>query len=190
MGKPAATDRPRLPSLSHAFTLDGLITGRSKEVLAQEVKPLVEHVLAERGLSLSPAKTVITHIDEGFDFPGQHVRKYQGKLRIKPSPKASRRFWGGRGRSRGNKPTPAGQLMGQLNPLRRGWANYHRHVGSKVTFAKMDHAIFQALWRWATRRHPNKPPGWIRRKYFTCIANNHAVFQARPLANAKPRPSG
>lgn len=63
-----------------------------------------------------------------------------------------------------NKPTPAGQLIGQLNPLLRGWATYHRHVVSTVTFAKMDHAIFQALWRWATRRHPNKPPGWRHQK--------------------------
>jgi RNA-directed DNA polymerase len=67
----------------------------------------------------------------------------------------------------------------------RGWANYHRHMVSKVTFAKMDHAIFQALWRWAKRRHPNKPPGWIRRKYFTCIANNHWVFHGTTTSQGK-----
>jgi RNA-directed DNA polymerase len=78
---------------------DFLITGRSKAVLEQEVKPLVEHFLAERGLSLSPAKTVITHIDEGFDFLGQHVSKYHDKLLIKPLPKASRRCWQRCGRS-------------------------------------------------------------------------------------------
>jgi RNA-directed DNA polymerase len=78
---------------------DFLIAGRSKAVLEQEVKPLVEHFLAERGLSLSPAKTVITHIDEGFDFLGQHVSKYHDKLLIKPLPKASRRCWQRCGRS-------------------------------------------------------------------------------------------
>jgi RNA-directed DNA polymerase len=40
---------------------DWLITARSEAVLEHKVKPLVEAFLAERGLSLSPHKTVITH---------------------------------------------------------------------------------------------------------------------------------
>ena len=48
--------------------------------------------LEERGLSLSPEKTVISHIDEGFDFLGMSCRKYRGKLLIKPSRKAIKRF--------------------------------------------------------------------------------------------------
>jgi RNA-directed DNA polymerase len=48
----------------------------------------VEQFLHERGLELSPAKTVITHVEKGFDFLGQNVRKYpHGKLLIKPSKK-------------------------------------------------------------------------------------------------------
>jgi RNA-directed DNA polymerase len=156
---------------------DWIITARSKEVLEQEVKPLVENFLAERGLRLSPEKTVIVHIDEGFDFLGQNVRRYNDKLLIKPSRQSVKSLLEKvRNVIKVNQPTPAGQLIGQLNPLLRGWANYHRHVVSKVTFAKMDHAIFQSLWRWAKRRHPNKPPGWIRQKYFTRVANNHWVF--------------
>jgi len=50
-------------------------------------KPCVEAFLAERGLELSKEKTKITHISEGFDFLGQNVRKYGGKLLIKPSVK-------------------------------------------------------------------------------------------------------
>jgi group II intron reverse transcriptase/maturase len=47
---------------------DFCITGSSKELLEQEVKPLVEQFLSERGLQLSSEKTVITHIEQGFDF--------------------------------------------------------------------------------------------------------------------------
>jgi RNA-directed DNA polymerase len=183
MGKPAETDRHCLKSLSHSFTLDFLIfldwiiTACSKEVLAQEVTPLVEAFLAERGLRLSPEKTAIIHIDEGFDFLGQHVRRYHDKLLMTPSRKSVKSLLEKVRRvMKVNQPTPAGQLIGQLNPLRGGWANYHRHVVSKVLFAKMDHAIFQCLWRWAKRRHPNKPPGWIRQTYFTRVAHNHWVF--------------
>jgi len=156
---------------------DWIITACSKEILEHEVKPLVERFLAERGLGLSPHKTRIVHIDEGFDFLGQNVRMYKGKLLIKPSRQSVQSLLRKvREVIQGNKPTPAGQLIGQLNPLLRGWANYHRHVVSKVIFAKMDHAIFQALWRWAKRRHPNQPPGWIRQKYFTRGADNRWVL--------------
>jgi hypothetical protein len=63
---------------------DFIITGHSKEWLEQEVIPVVVEFLATRGLVLSPEKTRITHIDEGFDFLGWNIRKYNGKLlRIK-----------------------------------------------------------------------------------------------------------
>ena len=51
------------------YAHDFIVTGVSKELLEQEVKPLVEQFLRERGLELSLEKTVITHIDQGFDAP-------------------------------------------------------------------------------------------------------------------------
>jgi len=57
---------------------DFLISGSSKEVLEQEVKPAVEQFMRARGLELSQEKTVITHIENGFDFLGQ-VRPLTGK---------------------------------------------------------------------------------------------------------------
>jgi RNA-directed DNA polymerase len=71
---------------------DFIITGRTKEILENEVKPLVQTFLKERGLTLSESKTRITHIDEGFDFLGSHLRKYDGKLLIKPSKQNVRTF--------------------------------------------------------------------------------------------------
>jgi len=71
---------------------DFIITGASEELLEHEVKPSVEAFLAARGLELSQEKTTITHISEGFDFLGQNVRKYGGKLLIKPSAKNVKAF--------------------------------------------------------------------------------------------------
>jgi RNA-directed DNA polymerase len=73
---------------------DFVITGATKELLEDVVKPLVEEFLKERGLQLSREKTVITHIADGFDFLGQHIRKYSGKLLIKPSVRVSNRCCG------------------------------------------------------------------------------------------------
>ena len=74
------------------FADDFVITSSSKEQLEQKIKPLVEQFMRERGLTLSAEKTLITHIDDGFDFLGQHVRKYSGKLIIKPSKKNVKAF--------------------------------------------------------------------------------------------------
>jgi RNA-directed DNA polymerase len=60
----------------------------------------------------------------------------------------------------------AADLIDTLNPMIRGWANYHRHVVSKRTFARVDHTIFSNLWQWARRRHPNKNSRWLKPKYF------------------------
>ncbi len=164
------------------FADDFIITGKSKEVLENEVKPLVEQFMKERGLTLSPEKTLITHIENGFDFLGQHLRKYNGTLLIKPSKKNIQSFLEGiRQVIRANKQAKTGNLIAQLNPKIRGWANYHRHVVSKAIFAEVDHAIFQALWQWARRRHPNKPRRWIKEKYFKSSEGQNWVFSGEIL---------
>ncbi len=163
------------------FADDFIITGTSKDLLEQEVKPLVEHFMEERGLTLSPEKTIITHIDEGFDFLGQNIRKHQDgkqrKLRITPSKKNVHTFLEKvRATIKANQGASAGTLIVQLNPMIRGWANYHRHVVSANVFKKVDYAIYQSLWQWAKRRHPKKRKRWIKQKYFHSIRNNNWVF--------------
>jgi len=59
---------------------DFIITGCSQELLEKEVRPLVEEFLRARGLTLSPDKTRLTQIDEGFDFLGQNLRKYANTM--------------------------------------------------------------------------------------------------------------
>ncbi|MCW3055215.1 MAG: RNA-directed polymerase [Chthonomonadales bacterium] len=146
---------------------DFVVTGISRELLENEVKPLIEEFLRERGLALSPEKTRITHIEDGFDFLGQNVRKYHGKLLIQPSKKNVRTFLTALRRFvKANWSTSAGNLIGQLNPKIRGWANYHRHVVSSRTFGYVDNALYHYLWRWAKRRHNNKGHRWIWKTYF------------------------
>ena len=159
------------------FADDFIITGSTKALLEDEVRPLVDAFMRERGLELSQEKTTITHIADGFDFLGQNVRKYNGKLLIKPSKKNVTTFLRKvRAVIKANKQATAGHLIFQLNPLIRGWANYHRHVVSKKTFSSVDHAIFKVLWRWARRRHPKKSAAWVQEKYFRTIGGQRSVF--------------
>jgi RNA-directed DNA polymerase len=146
---------------------DFIITGNSKEWLEYEVMPVVVDFLRERGLQLSEEKTKITHITEGFDFLGWNMRKYGGKLLTKPS-KANIKAHLTKVREiiKANKTIKQSDLIGILNPVLRGWANYHRHAVAKDVFARNDSEIWSMLWKWAKRRHPNKSLQWIMDKYF------------------------
>ncbi|HTP09501.1 MAG TPA: group II intron reverse transcriptase/maturase [Anaerolineae bacterium] len=156
---------------------DFIVTGKTYEVLEQEVLPLIEQFMQERGLELSREKTRITHIDDGFDFLGQNIRKYDGKLLIKPSAKNVKAFLTKiRGLVKKHATVTPSQLIVQLNPVIHGWAEYHRHVCSKETYTDVDSVIFAALWRWAKRRHPNKSTRWVKNKYFKTVGGRNWVF--------------
>ena len=71
-------------------------------------------------------------------------------------------------------------LINRLNPVIRGWANYHRHVVSKRIFARLDAAIFSMLWQWAQARHPRKGRRWIKQKYFERVGNRDWWFFGKP----------
>jgi RNA-directed DNA polymerase len=158
---------------------DFIVTGCSKELLEREVMPIVKEFMRERGLTLSPEKTRITHMDEGFDFLGQNVRKYNGKLLIRPSKATVATFLEKvRVAVKGNKALDQDRLIRMLNPMIQGWANYHRHIVAKTTFARVDHEIWRALWQWAVRRHPQKSNVWIKQRYFHSVGTRKWEFAA------------
>ena len=158
---------------------DFIVTGFSKEVLETKVRPLVEQFLQERGLVLSPEKTCITHIETGFDFLGQNIRTYDGKMLIKPSRKNVKAFLEKvRGLVRANKSASQLNLIGLLNPVIRGWATYHQHVAASQVFGRADFEIWRRLWQWAQRRHRGKSKQWIRRRYFYCPGYTTWTFAA------------
>jgi RNA-directed DNA polymerase len=159
---------------------DFVITGSTKELLENRIKPAIQEFLLERGLTLSKEKTHITSIHNGFDFLGFTIRKYKGKLLIKPSKKSVKSFLRKvRSIIKSNKGLSTQELLRQLNPVIRGWANYYRHVVAKNTFRYVDCYIFKAIWQWCKRRHPNKNHQWIKQKYFTCQGGRNWVMTAK-----------
>jgi len=159
---------------------DFVISGSSKELLQERVKPVVEAFLAERGLRLSQEKTRVTHVDHGFDFLGWNVRRYGGKLLIKPSRKNTTAFYRKvKEVIDANKQAKQENLIRLLNPMIRGWTQYHRHQVASDAFRKMDARIFRALWRWGVRRHSNKGKRWVRQRYFQTLGNRTWTFATR-----------
>lgn len=158
---------------------DFVVTADSQELLETRVKPMIAAFLAERGLTLSVTKTKITHVSDGFDFLGWNVRKFKGFLRIVPSAKNAAAFYDKiRTRLRALRGAKQEDVVFALNPVIRGWGNYHRIVHASRPFAKMDHLVFRALWRWAVRRHPTKGRRWIKRRYFHREGSRDWIFRS------------
>jgi len=158
---------------------DFIITGGSKEILENEIKPAVVEFFKSRGLTLSKEKTKITHVTEGFDFLGQNVKRYGEKVLIKPSTKSVKSIKIKiREILNGNKQATAENLIRMLNPVLRGWANYHRHIVSSKIFSSIDKFIWEQLWQWSKRRHPKKSSTWVKNKYFHTHGSRNWVFSA------------
>ena len=148
---------------------DFIITAKSKEDI-EEVLPEVKQWLSSKGLELSTEKTKLVQIDEGFNFLGFNVRQYKGKLLIKPQKEKVLAFCKKIGGIIKESATAKqDNLIGKLNPVLRGFANYYQGVVSKETFSYISHRVWKYLWKWSKRRHPMKGKRWIYDRYFRTI---------------------
>lgn len=174
------TRRKRAGSKVHLvrYADDFIVTGTSRVLLQTEVRPLVEHFLRQRGLELSHEKTRIAHIDDGFDFLGQTVRRFaNGKILIKPSKRSVKTFLSKiRATLDESGGQAAGELIRRLNQQIKGWTMYHRFAVSQRIFQAVDDRIFRKLVRWCRRRHPKKAWKWIKERYFRREGHRSWVF--------------
>jgi len=155
---------------------DFIVTADSEET-AKEIVELICSFLKERGLELSEEKTLITHINIGFDFLGWNFRKYNGKLLIKPSKKSIEKITRKISDTiKDGKAWTQEYLIDALNPIITGWSNYHQSVVSKEIFSKLDYRVWNMLWKWAKRRHSNKSKFWITNKYWHSEGTRNWVF--------------
>ena len=168
---------------------DFVVLHKDKSVI-QQAKTLIEQWLHGLGLELSESKTRICHtlhdIEEmkaGFNFLGWNVRQYRvgkhhsGKTAhkeilgfktiIKPSDKSVKTHYekivGVLDLMKGKSQEA---IIGKLNPILKGWCNYHKTVCSKQTFQRMDNLVYNKLRRWIKSRHPNKTLKWCEERYF------------------------
>lgn len=156
---------------------DFIVTAATKEI-AEEAKQIVSQFLKGRGLELSKDKTVITHINDGFDMLGWTFRKFNGKLIVKPSKKSIKSLVASLSDTIRNHAKAWEQevLIEKLNKQIRGWANYHQSVCASEAFAHIDYVLYELLWQWAKRRHPHKGQWWVSTRYWQRKGNRNWVF--------------
>ncbi len=173
----AAPYRSRVNVIRYAD--DFVITGKSRELLQERIQPAIERFLKERGVSLATQKTRITHIADGFDFLGQTIRAYSGKVLIRPSRMSKHAFLVTlKDIIKKHDGRKASDMIESLNAKLRGWGNYHRHSASNRAFKYIDTQLYHYLWRWIRRRHPKKNAQWLIRKYWS-KGSRHWRFAVR-----------
>jgi RNA-directed DNA polymerase len=120
------------------------------------------------------------HIDDGYDFLGFNIRRYNGKLLTKPSKAAIQRFRERlRTEFRALRGANAAAVIAKINPITRGWSAYYRGVVSSRIFSSLDSHLWVLSFKWATFRHASKPKKWIVARYFgkyNKFRNDHWVF--------------
>jgi RNA-directed DNA polymerase len=162
---------------------------RSREQ-AEQVKELLRAWLAPRGLAFNEDKTRIVHAEEGFNFLGFSVRRYHGKLLIKPSTAALRRIRERlRAEMRSLRGANAGAVLRKINPIVRGWSAYYRTVVSSEIFTALDNYMWRLAYKWAKHSHPNKPKHWIVDKYFGRFNHTRRIGGCSATATAAPTSS-
>lgn len=174
-GKPIQKNLHKLRFVRYAD--DFIVAGENIETL-ERVKTIIKEFLKERGLELADEKTVITNIEEGFDFLGWNFRKYNKKLIIKPNKKS---IQGIKKKIsdmiKENIASKQEDLIKQLNPIILGWSTYNQNVCSKKIFQKLDDFTFKQLYNWALKRHRNKGKRWVINKYWHKEKSRNWIFK-------------
>ncbi len=163
--------------------------------------PQVAEVLSTVGLRLSEEKTLITHIDEGFDFLGwriqrhrkrgtdrQHVYNYPAKKAVRSIKAKTKAI------CRTNVSQPLAVLLHRLNQVLRGWTAYFRPGVSARAFQHLRMIVWRQVFGWLRRKHLNT--GWkqLRRRY--CDGGwwprdgEVSLFNPGSVATTRYRPRG
>ena len=187
-------------SLSLIRYADDFVIIHERLEVVERCKQIISEWLADYDLEIKPEKTQIVHTlkhhngkKPGFNFLGFNIRQYPvGKYKsgtdtkgnilgfktiIKPSTEGVKRHYAKVAEviTKHNS-APQTALVSKLNPILRGWSNYYKTVCSKEIYSKLGHLTFVRLFRWATRRHPNKPHKWIVNKYWNTVGGDNWVF--------------
>ena len=190
-------------SLSLIRFADDFVVLHEDITVVQRCREIISEWLDDMGLELKPSKTRLAHTlvqheqeKPGFNFLGFNIRQFpQGKHQsgknafgtilgfktiITPS-KEKLKIHDEQIASIINDHRSAQQitLIGNLNPVIRGWSNYYSTVVSKKAYSRLDYLMYLKLKTWSKRRHPKKSRGWVSNKYWQTIGGNNWAFATR-----------
>jgi RNA-directed DNA polymerase len=120
----------------------------------------VATVLEPLGLTLSPAKTRIVHMEQGFDFlgfriqwrrkPGSTKRYVYTFIADRPIGSVKDKI---RALTRRTSQADPKDVLIRLNQIVHGWANYFRHAVAKHTFGMLGDFLWRRVIMWLKAMH-------------------------------------
>ncbi len=139
----------------------------------EKVLAKVRGMLGRLGLELHPAKTRIVSADEGFDFLGIHLRRTPTKsprarmkhvTRLWPSDRSLQRVREKIKETFGKKyGTSLEEIVGQLNPVIRGWNNYHTAICPvRERLLKLNYYVLERIRIFLKRKYSDESRGYRR----------------------------
>jgi RNA-directed DNA polymerase len=158
---------------------------------AEALREQVAAVLAPIGLRLSPAKTQVVHINQGFDFLGWRIqrRRKPGTLNRHylytwPSKKSLNSIMAKIRRLTNSKAPHRDlfHLLLRLNAALRGWCSYFQHGVSYRTFSYLSHYTWHKVTRWLRKRHHRITWKQLRRRFLNHEGQpaQHGMIMFRP----------
>lgn len=151
---------------------DFVILVRGSREQADAIRNEAARVLREElKMELSLEKTAVTHVDDGFDFLGHHIRRVpwnRNKVGLTyPSRKSldSVKHKVKHLTTRSTTHHALKTLLLLLNPVLRGWATYFRYDASKRTLAYVDYYAWWRVFRWLRKKHPARTWRYLRTRY-------------------------
>jgi len=168
-----------------------LVNGTEEQARAEK-ESLAAFLGAEMKLMLSPEKTHVTPLTEGFQFLGHRVRlrwdeRWGHWPRIEV-PQAKIKDFQHRIKqhtTRGRARTSFQEVIDGLNPVLLGWGRFYQHsYGAKAVFSRIDHYVWDRLRRWLRKKYPKTPRLVIRRRYWRRLPGRarYRWVDQRPVA--------
>ncbi len=153
---------------------DWLLTCRNRGE-ARAALDVAKRILAKLGVTLHTEKTRIVHVRNGFEFLGYKIKQGQRPLRLRasqirsgihggtryavPRERSIRHFKDQiRKRTRRKAPVSTQELIGQINPVIRGWGQYYCKAHVRRLFLQLDGWIVRRIWSHRRKRWRNG--GW------------------------------
>ena len=165
--------RPTFSIVRYADDFIILVTGTRDEALAER-DALAVFLQEELRLELSKEKTVVTAVEEGFDFLGYRVvqtkalrtGRFVGNLYI-PKQKMQRLRDNIKVRTtRSSITRTLASLLDELNPVIRGWRTYYRYAtGAPHEFNALDWWVTVRVYRWLCKKHRTRNWTTVKRRY-------------------------
>lgn len=154
---------------------DILVMARDMKT-AVEIKRITSKFLNERGLELSPDKTRIVNINDGFEYMSRFYYKRGNQVYCRPSDHAIERFMNSMKELIEAYTGSQKTLIGKINKKIDGFVSYHKVSEADDAFRQLDVYIKALLLQLCENKHPKWSRAKILEKYWYLDADGRYCY--------------